>query len=84
MTRLYLTPSHLGKFIHQNNAECIDFFEGCLQDNGLYTTKHGGLMAIYEHFKNDWTSDLYIEFSKDPAEKDLIYNKFTANLEAIA
>ena len=84
MTCFYFNPANLGKLINQNKAECIGYFEGCLQDNGLYTTKHGGLMAIYEHFKNEWTSDLYIEFSKDPAEKETIYNKFTANMEAIA
>lgn len=84
MTRFYINPCNLGKLLHQNGAECIEAFEGSLQDNGLYITKSGAYMAIYEHCLNDLCSDLYIEFSKDPAEKETIYNKFTAKMEAIA
>lgn len=84
MTCFYFNPANLGKLINQNKAELLEFYEGCLQDNALYITKNNGLMAIYEHFKNEWTSDLYIEFSKDPAEKETIYNKFTVKMEAIA
>lgn len=84
MTKFYINPSNLGKILHQNGAECIEAFEGSLQDNGLYITKSGAYMAIYEHYLNDWTSNLYVEFSKDPKEKETIYNKFTANIENIA
>lgn len=84
MTLFYLNPVNLGKLINQNKAELLEFYEGCLQDNTLYITKNNGYMAIYEHYKNPNMSDLYIEFSKDPKEKETIYNKFTANIENIA
>lgn len=82
MTQLYLNTCNLDKFLHQNKAELIDFFYGCLQDNALYSTK-GGTMAIYEHYLNCWSSDLLIIFSRVESEIKGItaqfYERETAN-----
>jgi hypothetical protein len=71
-----MTASNLEKFLHQNRANIIDCFEGCLLDNLLCYTKHGGIMAIYERYINCWTSGYYIEFTKDKSEADMIYRDF--------
>lgn len=82
MTKFYINPVNIDKLMHQNGAECVECVEGCLQDNGLYTTKNGGLMAVYEHYINCWCSDLLIEFSRKEPEKTAIYNNFMMRMEA--
>lgn len=71
-----LDPSSFEKFIHQNGAELIDFYEGCLLDNYLFTTKHGATLAIYEHYLNANSSDYHVYFSKDQEEAATIENSF--------
>lgn len=76
MTKINLQAGQLDKFLHQNGADVIDSFDGCLLDNLLCTTKHNGTMAIYERYINCWTSGYYIEYSKDPEEVNRIMNDF--------
>jgi|GEM_PF-2173662 len=51
----------LNKWLKQNNAECIEYVEGCLIDNALYACKRG-YAAIYERFVNTWTSAYEVHF----------------------
>ena len=69
MTRFYLDPKHLEKWMHQNAAEYTgDFIEGCLQDNFIVWTKNG-VAAFYEHYQNAWSSDFYVEFERGAGDE---------------
>lgn len=81
MTTAYIDPKKLDKFLYQNGAELLEWFDGCLQDNALYQTDNGGILAIYEHYLNCWSSDLYIEFGRHEPEKTAIYNRFIERMQ---
>ena len=66
VTRFYLDPCDLNKWMHQNDVIPIAFVDGCLQDNMLFKTKRG-YAAVYEHYVNEWSSDFYIEFQPGAA-----------------
>lgn len=51
----------LDKWAAQNNAECIDFVEGCLLDNMVYSCKRGTAF-IFEEAANEWTSMYMVYF----------------------
>lgn len=76
MTKINLDSTNLEKFLHQNGADIIDCFDGCLLDNLLCVTKNGGTMAIYERYINCWTSGYYIEYTKDKEEAIKICRDF--------
>ena len=82
MTEFYIEPNFLEKYIEQNQAECIEYVEGCLQDNGLYTAKRG-FFAVYEHYVNEWTSNLKIIFSQDNNEIEKIIRDFNKTFKEI-
>ena len=62
VTRFYLDPADLDKWMNQNKAEYTgDFVDGCLQDNFIVATKRG-YAFIYEHVLNAWCSDFEVSF----------------------
>ena len=62
VTRFYLDPADLDKWMNQNKAEYTgDFVDGCLQDNFVVATKRG-YAFIYEHVLNAWCSDFEVSF----------------------
>lgn len=65
MTRFYIEPQNLEKWLHQNNAEYTgDYFVGVLLDNFTVSLKNG-YAAIYEHYVNPNQSNYLVEFSRD-------------------
>lgn len=78
MRKYKLNPRSFDKFIYQNKAELIDFYEGCLLDNYLYQTKRG-VMAIYEQYVNCWTSEFLVIFASDEKEISQIWCEFDNN-----
>lgn len=69
MTRFYIEPKNLEKWLHQNVAEYTgDFVEGVLLDSFVVATKRG-FAAIYESYVNPNQSRYYIEFEKGAAQK---------------
>lgn len=68
VTRFFLEPCELEKWMYQNKAEYTgDFVEGCLLDNFVVVTKRG-FAAVYESYVNSWTSCYYIEFQTGAAQ----------------
>ena len=61
-TEFYLNPSHLNRWLHQNDAEYIECLEGCLLDNYVVSTRRGYAM-ITEHYLNSNSSDYYVLFA---------------------
>ena len=62
MTRFYITISNFDKWAHQNKISYTGFYEeGVLCDNFIVETKRG-VAAVYEHYRNEWASDYYVEF----------------------
>ena len=69
MTRFYIDPKNLEKWLHQNEAEYTgDFVDGCLLDSFVVWTKNG-VAAVYEHYLNAWSSDYLIEFERGSADE---------------
>lgn len=66
MTRFYISQSNINMWLHQNEAETLEFREGCLADNFIVGTKRG-YAAIYEHYLNAWSSDYLVEFEAGDA-----------------
>lgn len=64
MTKFRMNARYLAMWLHQNAAECIEFAEGCLLDNGLYACKHG-MAAIFESYVNSNMSDYTVIFSRN-------------------
>lgn len=58
-----IQPCNMEKWLYQNSADCMECVEGCLLDNFIVATKHG-YAAIYEVYKNEWTSAYYVEFQR--------------------
>ena len=56
--------NNINKWIHQNNAECIDFAEGCLLDNYIYACKNGTAF-IFEEYVNPNSSCYRMEFFRE-------------------
>lgn len=68
ITSFYLDPEDLEKWLHQNKAVYTgDFIEGCLLDNFVVMTKRG-FAALYEHCKNEWTSNYLVTFQPGTAQ----------------
>lgn len=71
MTRFYISVSNFDKWAHQNKIEYFgNFEEGVLCDNFVVGTKRG-VAFVYEHVRNEWTSDYYVEFVPAKNEKEL-------------
>lgn len=69
MTRFYIDPQNIEKWLHQNEAEYTgDFVDGCLLDSFVVWTKNG-VAAVYEHYLNEWSSDYLIEFERGSADE---------------
>ena len=49
------------KWAAQNDAECIDFAEGCLLDNLVMNCKRGTAF-LFEEYQNEWTSRYHVYF----------------------
>lgn len=79
MKKYKLNPRGLEKFVHQNKAELIDFYEGCLLDNYLYQGKRG-IIAIYESYVNPNMSEYLVVFASDEEEINMIWNEFNENI----
>lgn len=68
ITRFYMEPQQLGKWMYQNDAEYTGMFiEGCLLDNFVVMTRRG-FAAVYEHYVNPNQSNYYIEFQPGAAQ----------------
>ena len=74
MTRFYLAPDQLDKWVYQNKGEYTACVEGALQDSVVVAAKRGWAM-VYEHYVNEWTSNFYVEFVpyKNEAEVDKLW-----------
>lgn len=83
MKTFYIDVCDLDKWLHQNGAEIIADYDGCLIDNLLCETKNGATMALYEHYVNCWTSNYYVQFSKDEKEKIEISGDFAEKAQEI-
>lgn len=64
----------------QNNAECIDYAEGCLLDNMVMDCKRGTAF-LFEEYQNEWTSRYHVYFVpyKEQAnnpEYDALWERF--------
>ena len=80
MTKFYLPARALPMWLHQNRAEETgDWFPGSLLDNMCCFCKNG-FAAIYEHYVNEWTSNYYVEFTRDADERDEIREEFIKNM----
>ena len=72
----------MDKWAAQNDAECIDFAEGCLLDNMVYACKRGTAF-IFEEYANTWTSMYMVYFipykeQENNAEYDALWDRFNA------
>ena len=72
----------LAKWETQNNAECIDFAEGCLLDNMVYECKRGTAF-IFEEYQNEWTSRYHVYFipykeQETNADYNALWDRFNA------
>ena len=69
MTKFYIEPKNLDKWMKQNEADYIgNFVDGALLDNFMLFTKNG-IAAVYEHYLNAWSSDYYVEFERGDGDK---------------
>ena len=69
MTRFYIAPKKLEKWMHQNGASYTGtMVEGCLLDNFVLICKRG-YAAVYEHYLNCWNSDYLVEFEPGAAQE---------------
>lgn len=66
MTRFYISQTNMKIWLHQNNAETLEFRDGSLADNFIVSTKRG-YAAIYEHYLNPWSSNYLVEFEAGDA-----------------
>lgn len=74
MTRFYLNPAALDKWMHQNAADYTgDYYEGVLLDNFLLSCKNG-VAAVYEHYLNPNASNYLVEFER--GRGDAVYDSF--------
>lgn len=66
----------IDKWMHQNDAECLEFFEGCLLDNYLLYCKRGNAF-VYEHYLNSNSSNYRVMFftHKEIKENPERYNR---------
>ena len=69
------------KLIHQNKAEILDGYEGCLLDNMLYTAKRG-LFVLYESYLNPNASRYLFKFARTPEEMTALETEFYERMEA--
>ena len=77
VTTFYLNPCELEKWMYQNKADYTgDYFEGCLLDNFIVSTKNG-IAAIYEHYVNSNQSDYLVKFGRDREGRFQVYDEFT-------
>lgn len=74
-TTIYIHEAHLlGKWLHQNAAECTgDFVEGVLLDNFVVWTKNG-VAAIYEQYVNSSKSEYRVEFQR--GDGDIVWRRW--------
>lgn len=54
--------------LNKSGYEVSDSVEGCCSDNYLINTEKGIIVA-FEHYLNEWCSDLRIYFQKYPANE---------------
>ena len=76
----------LEKWMKQNKAEYTGmFFEGCLLDNFMLSTKRG-YAAIYEKYVNANCSEYLMKFAayKNMKAVDLLFSEFITREEAAA
>ena len=81
VTRFRIDACNLEKWLHQNKADIIDCFDGCLLDNYIASTTRG-YAFIYEHYVNCWTSDYLFEFVPYKAKKAVehLFNEWDRNV----
>lgn len=69
MTRFYISPKNMEKWMHQNGANYTGtMVEGCLLDNFVLACNRG-YAAVYEHYLNCWSSDYLVEFEPGTAQE---------------
>lgn len=73
MTTGYI--EHIGKLLHQNDAQLIDTFEGCLIDNYLYQARRG-VFALFESYVNTWSSRYIFKFARTAADIEKLTKEF--------
>ena len=78
MTTGYI--EHIGKLLHQNDAQLIDTFEGCLIDNYLYQARRG-VFALFESYVNTWNSRYIFKFARTAADIEELTNEFYKRME---
>jgi len=87
-----MTSAYIGSmetWIKQNQAETVDFAEGCLLDNAIYQCKRGTAF-VFEDYATANSSKYLMRFFrtdkngrlKNP-EEQTIFDKFSAAFEAI-
>ncbi len=65
-------------------ADCVEFIDGCLLDNGLYiffTGEHIGYIAFYEEYETPNSSCYYVEISSTEEENLIVHNRFYKRFE---
>lgn len=79
MTELNLnTNATFNMWCHQNQAECADGRDGCLQDNFLMYCKRG-IAIVYERYLNPWSSGHHVKFAKyDTPDELKLWNEWQA------
>lgn len=76
----------INKWMHQNKAECLEFFEGCLLDNYFLYCKRGNAF-VYEHFLNSNSSNYRVfyfthkEIKESPDEYTRFLTSFCNRME---
>lgn len=58
---IYRYMPSFSTWLHQNAAEPLDCYEGCLLDNCVYACKRG-YAFVYERYLNEFTSYYAVEF----------------------
>lgn len=66
-------------FVSKNAVECIDFADGCLIDNVVYSFPFG-TMFCFEQYANEWSSNYVLYFFHKDRERGInkMWKRFNA------
>ena len=72
------------KWLHQNRAEYVDTFEGCLMDNHMFACKRG-YCAVYEIPRNEWQSIHLFRFApyRDEEAVEKLWSEWLDEKESV-
>lgn len=80
MKTYYLNGEQLNELIEKTDAEIMEGFDGCLIDNGLYSSNIGSF-AVYEHYVNSNMSDYMTVIPETEEEENEIIEEFYKIME---